>query len=269
MKYKKFFIFFLIIIILPATIVWFFDYGAKNKIDTETKSSPVLDVNPQEAENFFASPINTQNELIKENQPLAKISEVILYDVPFTPQAPLGNWSDTRQQNACEEASVLMAMRWVEGRGLTLDAAEKEIIKISEFQLKNYGHFHDTSASDTIFRIFENYFAYSNIELKTDVSIEDIKIELSRGNLVIAPMNGQKLNNPFYVSPGPLQHMIVIIGYNEETNEFITNDPGTRRGKGFRYSQNNFYESMQDYPTGFHEPITKINKVIIVVKPNL
>ena len=33
----------------------------------------------------------------------------LIPDVPFTPQAPLGNWEDERQQAGCEEAAALMA----------------------------------------------------------------------------------------------------------------------------------------------------------------
>src|SRR3989344_7509187 len=77
-----------------------------------------------------------------------KLRDRVLLNVPFTPQAPFGDWGDSRQQDGCEEASALMAMRWVQGRGLSKDEALKEILAISDYETATYGHFHDTSAQD-------------------------------------------------------------------------------------------------------------------------
>ena len=156
-----------------------------------------------------------------------KLRDRVLLNVPFTPQAPFGDWGDSRQQDGCEEASALMAMRWVQNKAVTLAEAEKEIIAISDYEFQKYGNFHDTSVKDTIDRIFRGYFNYNNVTAKYDIDAEDIKNELSQGNLVIVPANGQKLKNPYYTPPGPLHHMLVIRGYDNKTGEFFTNDPGT------------------------------------------
>ncbi len=191
----------------------------------------------------------------------------ILFDVPFTAQAPLGNWQNEQQQNACEEASALMAMHWVDKKPLTLPEAEKELIAISNYEFKNFGHFHDTSAEDTVERIFKGYFNYHNVELKRPVVVNDIKQELGKGNLVLVPVNGKKLNNPSYADPAPDEHMILVIGYDGTTKEFVTHDPGSRQGGGFRYAEQLLQEAMQDYPSGFHEPTKNADKAMIVVKP--
>lgn len=190
----------------------------------------------------------------------------ILYDVPFAPQAPLGNWQDLRQENGCEETSAIMAMAWVRGKGKFVPAeAEKEIIAIADYELEKYGDFHDTSAKDTAIRIFNDYFNYDNIEVKYNVDAKDIKGELVKGNLVIVPVNGQKLKNPFYKPPGPIEHMIVVVGYDNDNKEFITNDPGTKHGEKYRYKEEILEGALQDYPTGFHEPIPEIKTAMIVV----
>ena len=44
-----------------------------------------------------------------EEAPLAKV----IYDVPFTSQAPFADWKDPRQQEGCEEASILMVSRFL------------------------------------------------------------------------------------------------------------------------------------------------------------
>jgi len=42
------------------------------------------------------------------------------------------------------------------------------------------------------------------------------------------------LKNPNFRQPGPLYHMFVIKGYTPK--EIITNDVGTRKGDGYKYS---------------------------------
>lgn len=201
-----------------------------------------------------------------EGPPRNDVLDDILLGVPFICQAPFGQWDEPVFQNACEEASILMAMRWVENKSLTKEEATKEIIAISDFELKNYGHFIDHSAADTG-QLIKDYFEYENVEVQFNISAEDIKSELVQGNLVIAPVNGQKIGNPFYTPPGPLRHMVVIIGYNFQTKEFITNDAGTRRGQNYRYPENVLEQALQDYLTGDHEPISQIKKAMIVVRP--
>ncbi len=209
---------------------------------------------------------STPTPTLIRRESLPSATQDVLLDVPFTPQAPFGNWSDIRQQSGCEEAAALMAMRWVKGKSLTLEEAEKEIIAISDFELKTYGHFHDTSAEDLVARIFKGYFKYNNVEVRYDIKATDIRSELDKGNLVLVPANGQKLNNPYYKAPGPLEHMLIIRGYDSKTGEFITNDSGTKKGELYRYSEDIVMEAIYDYPTGYHEPVNGIKKVMIVVK---
>lgn len=201
-----------------------------------------------------------------EDETVGQKSEAILYEVPFTSQAPLGNWQDLRQENGCEEASAMMAMAWARGKGKFVPSeAEKEIIAIADYELEKYGDFHDTSAKDTAERIFKDYFKYGNVAVKYNIGAEDIKAELSKGNLVVVPMNGQKLKNPFYKPPGPIVHMIVVVGYDGAAKEFITNDPGTRHGEKYRYKEEILEGALRDYPTGFHEPVSEIKTAMIVV----
>lgn len=195
-----------------------------------------------------------------------RIPELVSFDVPFTPQAPLGNWSDPRQQSGCEEAVALMAMRWIQGQRLTPEEAVREIIAISEFERAHFGHFHDTSAQDTAERIFKGFFGYEAVEVRYGIGGEDIKQELGLGNLVIVPVNGRALANPFYTPPGPLRHMLLVKGYDPATQEFITNDPGTKQGEGFRYPEAVLDAAIQDYGSGFHGSISGEAKVMIVVR---
>ncbi|MCR4323087.1 MAG: C39 family peptidase [Candidatus Azambacteria bacterium] len=189
----------------------------------------------------------------------------VLLDVPFTVQAPFGGWADARQDYGCEEASILMAMHWVRGEELSPAQAEKEIIAISEFENEQYGDFHDTSAEDTL-KVMKAYFKYENAFVKFDIGTQDIKDELAQGNVVIVPIDGRQVGNPYYTPPGPPKHKLVIRGYDDATQEFITNDPGTKRGEGYRYKYDVLEAALLDYPTGINEPITEIRTAMIVVQ---
>jgi len=191
--------------------------------------------------------------------------KVLIDNVPFTSQAPFGGWADIRQENGCEEASALMAVKWARQQSLSKTEALKEITGISDFLLKKYGEYRDTSSQNTVEWIFKDYFEYEKVTMVRDITVNDIIEELNKGNLVITPMNGQIMHNPNYKQPGPPRHMIVIRGYDPKTKEFITNDPGTRKGELYRYDANLLYEAIRDYLTGYQEIITDIGKDMIVV----
>jgi len=190
----------------------------------------------------------------------------VLLSVPFTSQAPFGGWSDLRQEDGCEEASSLMAVRWAKGESIaSKDEALKNILGASDYILEKYGEYRDVSPTDTVNWIIKDYFKYPNAAVKEDVSLNDIIAELEKGNLIIAPMNGQLLHNPNYTAPGPPIHMLVIRGYDPARKVFITNDPGTRLGELYEYDANVLYQAIRAYNTGYHKLIEKVEKDIIVV----
>lgn len=207
--------------------------------------------------------------------PTAKISDKVVPDeieqsflienVPFTIQAPFSNWQDKRQQDGCEESSALMTIKWAREESLSKTEAVSSILSASDYLLEKYGEYRDISSTDTVDWIFKDFFKYNKVAIKYNIQVEDIIYELSQGNLVITPMNGQIMNNPYFTPPGPPRHMIVIRGYDKEKNIFITNDPGTRHGENYEYDAKVLFEAIRDYPTGYHEPINEIERNMIVV----
>jgi uncharacterized protein YvpB len=198
----------------------------------------------------------------------------VLLEVPFFCQAPSANWSDPRQQDGCEEASLLMAHLWLTNNTMTASEAEAEIIAISEWEQMNYGGFYDRSIADTAL-LFEEYYGHKNWEIRRHVTVDDIKGELAAGNLVIVPTNGRLLANQYFTTPGPITHMVVVIGYDDDgtpsnndtaAGVFVTNDPGTRHGQGFRYPYERLLNAIYDYPTGKHVPYAKTPTVMLVIK---
>jgi len=189
----------------------------------------------------------------------------LLQQVPFTSQAPLAQWNDPVFQDGCEEASLLMAMHWVNRTAIGGPAAATAAIQaMSDFELAEYGEFRDRSAADTA-QLMRDYFGHQNVAVRRVTTADDIKAELAAGMVVITPMDGRALGNPNFTAPGPERHMLVVIGYDPATDTFITNDPGTRQGAGYRYNADVFLAAIRDYPTGYHEPITRIDKQMIVI----
>ena len=184
-------------------------------------------------------------------------------DVPFTPQAPFANWDELHNE-ACEEASVLIARRYFDGeRGGLIDPvdADREIYEIVDWEKANLGKYLDTNAEEVLRILTEKYGRKAR--LSTTVTVNSVKKEIAAGHLIIVPAAGQMLPNPYFRSPGPPYHMLVIVGYDD--NEFVTNDVGTRRGEGFRYKHDDLLNAVHDW-TGDKSTITSGRKVMIVVE---
>lgn len=200
--------------------------------------------------------------------PAASIGSVqneVMESVPFTSQAPFGEWSDPRQADGCEEASAVMAVYWAAGKSLSQSEAKSLIVNMSNWEKNEFGSYVDTSAKDTAERLVKTYLGYQSVEVRTGISTSDIVDILSKGQIAIVPVNGQKLGNPHYVAPGPLHHMIVVTGYDIQRGVFLTNDPGTQYGEGYEYSASVLGSALRDYLSGDHLSRTSTETAMIVV----
>lgn len=167
--------------------------------------------------------------------------------VPFTSQAPYANWA-LPYQEACEEASILMAARYKRGEPIrSPEDADQEIGRLVEFQNELFGDYQHTTAEQTA-ELARRFYGFSETYVKYHFTVEDIKRELAKGNPVIVPAAGRQLPNPYFRAPGPLYHMLVIRGYTEDV--FITNDPGTKRGEEFTYSHQDLMNAVHDWNNG-------------------
>ena len=132
------------------------------------------------------------------------------------------------------------------------------------YQIKKYGDYKNTNTEQTA-RLARDFYKL-NTRVQYNVTHKDIRAELARGNIVIAPMAGQLLKNPYYTPPGPAYHMFIFIGYDDEKKELIANDPGTRRGKNYPYSYATIDRALHDW-TGSKTTITKGRSAMIVIIP--
>ncbi|MBI3420596.1 MAG: C39 family peptidase [Candidatus Sungbacteria bacterium] len=181
--------------------------------------------------------------------------------VPFVVQAPYARWEDPYGE-FCEEASVLMAISYIRGEKIASPAdADAKMLAIKAFEDKRFGYYKDTNAAETA-AIVKEFYKYANVELVQNPTVADIKKALATGKLVITPLAGRMLGNPYFTAPGPLYHMLVIKGYTKD-GTFITNDPGTRRGADFLYSEATVMNALHDWPGNDH--IEQGKKTIIIV----
>ncbi len=190
-------------------------------------------------------------EYVQKNESKQGIEEVkeqenpdfLDYPVPFVSQAPFGHWDELHQE-ACEEASMIMAVKYLRNEPLTLHIMEQGILSLVKWQEDN-GYKVDLTAEETV-EVLDAYFnIYS--ELIVNPTVEIIKNELFLGRLIVIPVAGRKLGNPYFTQPGPIYHMLLIRGYDNRVNEFITNDPGTRRGEGYRYNYHRLIDANHDW----------------------
>ncbi|OGC21057.1 hypothetical protein A3J90_00665 [candidate division WOR-1 bacterium RIFOXYC2_FULL_37_10] len=193
--------------------------------------------------------------------PFAYPSKVFL-QVPFTCQAPFGNWKEPYQE-ACEEASILMAMRYIHHKGITNVEAKREIDNMVKFQEEKYKGHKDLTVKQTG-KLLKDYYDFNKFKVIESASLESILSAIGSGNLVVAPLAGRIVGNPYYTSPGPAYHMVLIKGYDLSRKEFITNDPGTKRGSNYRYKFNVLYNALHDW-SGSKDKISEGKKNILVI----
>ncbi|MBL7054122.1 C39 family peptidase [Patescibacteria group bacterium] len=223
------------------------------------------DVNSQEAEGFKEEKQDNEEEFFEQS---------INLSVPFVSQSPFAKWDDIHNE-ACEEASLIIANHWLSQTELTKEKADKIILSAVKWQQDNWGGHYDLNVANTI-DLAREYFGIKKIYYTFVEGINDIKRELNKGNIILAPMAGRVLDNKYYRNPGPAYHMLVVKGYNSK--EVITSDPGTKRGEDFKYSYTNFLEAIHDWPFDIKEKkeidkeqkaieILKGDKIIIVIEP--
>lgn len=164
----------------------------------------------------------------------SKTSSTLSLKVPFTPQAPTGNW-DQLHNEACEEASAIMVSAYFSGDTRTkipAEEVENQLTALTDWEQARFGYSLDTTTAETAEMI--RLFYHLKATVVSNYTEKDIKDALNDNKLVIIPVNGRKIGNPYYRQPGPIYHMLVVRGYT--ATQLITNDPGTKNGENYRYS---------------------------------
>lgn len=164
--------------------------------------------------------------------------------VPFSSQAPDGNWSQP-WQDFCEETSIMMVNSFYAGKTLTKKSAKEDILLVNKIKETVYDKSLDENA-EKITSLINNFLPWSS-QVINNPTLKQLKEQIDLGQPVLLPVYGKALRNPYFKNGGPDYHLIVISGYDNSSREFITNDPGTRRGLDFRYNYDTILGAMHDY----------------------
>ena len=213
--------------------------GANGLQGSESPQASKSGANCGESNSVVPQSAPRESAAAGETAPQSEIN----WNVPFFPQAPDGNW-DLPWQEACEEASAILAYHFASGTTLTREQFKKELNALFEWEDRNFGSYKDTTIDQTA-QMIGGFWGFDRLRIIEDPTVEQIKAELAIGNPVIAPFAGRELKNPYYSNEGPYYHNLVIKGYDSKS--FITNDVGTRRGKNYRYPFDRLMSAMHDW----------------------
>ncbi len=165
--------------------------------------------------------------------------EVVLA-VPYASQAPYGNWKAPWDE-ACEETSAAMIDAYYNLKTeLSIEETKKFVEKILAWEKDNNISLEDTTAAKTAQFIAKN--TSFQAKPKKNPSLKDIKNELADGRPVIGLVNMYKLYEER--DDGDSYHVFVIIGYNDEKQTFIINDPARTKKE---YSYTTLMNALHDF----------------------
>lgn len=233
--------------------------------DVRERREKVLEQTEVERPPVQERPVVTQSSSVSsaeasEAPPETPSAGAVNWNVPFTSQAPHGEW-DAVHKEACEEASILMVLRFFRDEPITSpDDAERGL---QEVLAKNeeFGYAIDTTAAE-VANVVRSMQPDLDVALLHDPTIDDLKQALRDGALIIVPAQGQWLGNPYFQTPGPRYHMLVLRGFTDD-GYVITNDPGTRRGEAFVYTWDVLLNAIHDWNGG---EVESGAKVVVVVR---
>ncbi len=177
----------------------------------------------------------------------------------FYSQAPFGDWNEP-WQNACEEASLLLVANAYYDHKWTREQFRDQVLAIVDWQNKTFGYYKSTTTKQMA-QILEDSLKLKNV-IHTNPTFKDVQEILARGHLIVIPLAGKKLGNPFFKNGGPEYHALVIKGY-KEGEKVITSDVGTKHGEDYVYSWKTLSDANHDYA----KPIDSGAKMLIEVLP--
>jgi len=191
---------------------------------------------------FFKTPLKPETEIIKEPIPVKIPETYLIENVPFHAQAPFAVW-DPLHNEACEEAAIVLAKYYLFGKNLEDQEMDDQITKLVDWEVKNWGGHHNITISQTAELAEKNYDVASKIF--NDANIDLIKTEVSKNHPVIIPVAGKLLGNPYFRQPGPVYHMLLVVGYDEKN--MIVHEVGNNHGANYKYNTKIFENAWHDW----------------------
>jgi hypothetical protein len=190
----------------------------------------------------------------------------VLLPVPFTPQAPLGNWAD--KQHTCEEANLVQVDRYLHGdhSGALIDArtADAAINQITKWKPTL------DLTPDMVGKVAQQYMGWNYQILPADRI--NMHTQLALGRPLIVGVRTHGLGNPNY--PGyrthyeqtgySVAHYVTVVGY-QPGDVLILNDPGLTKGHGYHIKFDQLIYAINDLDRAF--PELNAGLVFLVLAP--
>lgn len=169
--------------------------------------------------------------------------------VPFVLQAPFKIW-DEIHEDACEEASMLMLQAYENGESgpFTPEEMDRRIMRVVDYLVATYGDYRNSDAELTA-SVMRDLLGLEGTKVLPIGSADDIRRQIAAGRPVIIPAAGKLLMNPNFRHGGPTYHMLVLKGYRAD-GSFVSNDPGTRLGENYVYSEATIMAAAHDWNGG-------------------
>ena len=218
-----------------------------DEIKNVKTDEPTIESNQQLEQLEQAEVIEQESQIDAENKAKEEAKNENLgtvdWPVQFAMQAPFSNW-DMPYQEMCEEAALVLVSKYYNKETLDKNIMDEELTKIRKWESDEWGIYTDSTVAE-IKEMGETIYNL-NIEISTDVSIDNIKNNLRKNYLVLVPTAGRELHNPFFKQPGPLYHILVLRGFTDDS--FIANDVGIGKGEAYKYKFQTVINATHDLP---------------------
>ncbi|MBD3359763.1 MAG: hypothetical protein GF365_03615 [Candidatus Buchananbacteria bacterium] len=177
----------------------------------------------------------------------ARLNKVTL-NIPYINESPDGSWTGP-WKNGCEEASIAMIENFYLGNEtVAIKDSMDFMMTLFNKQDQIWGSNADADAYRTA-KLIDDYTNYNAIIIDNP-TIASIKKELNQKRPVISFHYGKELQNPNipFLATGSYYHVIVLIGYDDTTGEFIAHDNGDiKTGEKHRYNYDVLMNSLNDF----------------------
>jgi len=211
-------------------------------------------------------PIGQGGSGLTGDQVAVNLPAAVILPVPFTSQAPLGNWA--QRQHTCEEASLLMVDRYLHGdhSGGLIDprTADAGINQITAWKPAV-----DLTPTQ-VGQVAQKYMGWGYEVLPSDRL--HMRQQLALGRPLIVGVRTHGLGNPNY--PGysshyeqpawSVSHYLVVVGY-DQSDSYVLNDPGLTRGHGYHIKYDQLMHAIDDLDQAY--PSLNAGRVFLVLAP--
>jgi hypothetical protein len=226
-----------------------------NEGDAASQLPGVTEVTPQ--------PIQPGESPTAAPSPKA-LPDHILLQVPFTTQAPLGNWA--AHQESCEAANLTMIVAyWRHDKSVVIDPSQADA---SIRQIDGWKSQLDLT-NTMLGQLAQDHFGFGYQLVPNTPQV--IRERLAAGQPLLAEVRTHGLGNPNY--PGyrdhyeqqgwSVPHFVVIIGYDNKG--VWLNDPGLSKGRGYHITFAQLTHAIDDLDQ--YQPNLDQGQVLLLIAP--